>query len=497
MSGEDMEMKHRVSDQQNGSITAKEPPGVETMQLKKRVGLFSGVALIVGTMIGSGIFVSPKGVLREVGGVGPSLLVWTGCGVISMMGALTYAELGTMITESGGEYAYLFKAFGPIPAFLFQWTNVILLKPSSLSAIALSFAIYVGQPFYPACVVPDAVVKFLAAVCIVLVTALNCISVKVAARIQVFFTAIKVLALGVIIGVGIYSLAIGNTLWLTPDKAFQTGHTITISDVGLAFYQGLWAYDGWNNLNFVTEEIENPVRNLPLAIMISIPLVTLLYVLANVAYFSVMTPSELLASGAVAVTLGNRFLGVMSWVVPFAVVCSTFGACNGSCFAASRLCYTAARKGHMVEILSMIHVKLLTPSPALIFNSLIALIMIIPNDFDAIINYFSFAAWMFYGATCMAHIVMRFTQPDAERPIRTPVIFPALVVVASLYLIVAPIISEPDLWYLYAAIFILAGLLFYFPFVYFGYNPPFMKYITMFLQLLMNVSPPTEAPKDV
>ncbi|XP_078606703.1 b(0,+)-type amino acid transporter 1-like isoform X5 [Branchiostoma floridae x Branchiostoma japonicum] len=336
MSGEGMEMKHRMSGEQNGSIAAKEPPGVETMQLKKRVGLFSGVALIVGTMIGSGIFVSPKGVLREVGGVGPSLLVWTGCGVISMMGALTYAELGTMITESGGEYAYLFKAFGPIPAFLFQWTNVILLKPSSLSAIALSFAIYVGQPFYPACVVPDAVVKFLAAVCIVLVTALNCISVKVAARIQVFFTAIKVLALGVIIGVGIYSLAIGNTTWLSPDKAFQTGHTITISDIGLAFYQGLWAYDGWNNLNFVTEEIENPVRNLPLAIMISIPLVTLLYVLANVAYFSVMTPSELLASGAVAVTLGNRFLGVMSWVVPFAVVCSTFGACNGSCFAASR-----------------------------------------------------------------------------------------------------------------------------------------------------------------
>ncbi|XP_041795497.1 b(0,+)-type amino acid transporter 1-like [Chelmon rostratus] len=480
---------------QNGSTghkvdcQAKDKKPVKATVLQKDVGLLSGVCLIVGTMIGSGIFISPKAVLLYSGAVGPCLLIWAACGVLSTLGALCYAELGTMITKSGGEYPYLMEAFGSIVAYLYSWTTVMVLKPSSFAIITLSFAEYASTPFYPGCTPPLLVTKCLSAAAILLIVIVNCLSVKLASYVQNFFTAAKLVIILVIVGAGIVMLAQGKTE--TFSNAFD-GSSSSVGAIGLAFYNGLWAYDGWNQLNFITEELKDPYRNLPLAILIGIPLVSVCYVMVNIAYFTVMTTTELLLSPAVAVTFADRVLYPLSWIVPLFVVLSTFGSANGSCFTAGRLAYVSGRGGHMVKILSYISLKRYTPSPALIFNGMLAICYIIPADINTLINYFSFAQWVFYGLTALALIVMRFTRKELHRPVKVPIVIPGLMVLVSCYLVLAPIIDKPDLEYLYCTIFIFSGLLLYYPFVYrkVKWARKLMRPITMHLQLLMEVVPP-------
>ncbi|XP_042523773.1 B(0,+)-type amino acid transporter 1 [Dipodomys spectabilis] len=468
--------------------------GPKTTNLQKEVGLLSGVCIIVGTIIGSGIFISPKSVLSNTEAVGPCLVIWAACGVLATLGALCYAELGTMITKSGGEYPYLMEAFGPIPAYLFSWTSLIVTKPTSFAIICLSFSEYVCAAFYSGCQPPNVVVKCLAAAAIWLITTVNALSVRLGSYVQNIFTAAKLVIVAIIIVSGIVLLAQGNT------KNFENSFSGTQTSVGaisLAFYNGLWAYDGWNQLNYITEELRNPYRNLPLAIILGIPLVMVCYILMNVSYFTVMTPTELLQSQAVAVTFGDRVLYPASWVVPLFVAFSTIGAANGTCFTAGRLIYVAGREGHMLKVLSYVSIRRLTPAPALIFYGIIATIYIIPGDINSLVNYFSFASWLFYGGTVLGLIVMRFTKKDLERPIKVPIAIPVVVVLISVFLVLAPIISEPAWEYLYCVLFILSGLIFYFLFVHykFAWAQKISRPVTMHLQMLMEVVPPEKDPE--
>ncbi|KAG8437384.1 hypothetical protein GDO86_008180, partial [Hymenochirus boettgeri] len=455
------------------------------------VGLIGGISLIVGTIIGSGIFISPKSVLVNTGAVGPCLIIWTICGVIGTLGALCFAELGTMITKSGGEYPYLMEAYGPIPAFLFSWTSLIVIKPTAFAIICLSFAEYVSAPFYPGCSPPTVVVKCLAASAILTIILVNSLSVKLASNVQIFFTAAKMIIVIIIIVSGIVLLAQGKSQNF--ENSFE-GSTVTAGSISLALYNGLWAYDGWNQLNYITEELKNPYRNLPLSIIIGIPLVIVCYVLINIAYFTVMTPTELLQSPAVAVTFGDQVLYPASWLVPLFVAFSTIGAANGTCFTAGRLVYVAGREGHMLKFLSYISIKHLTPSPAVIFYGFVGMIYIIPADISTLINYFSFAVWLFYGVTIAALIVMRFTRKELKRPIKVPIVIPIFMVLVSIFLVLAPIISQPEIAYLYCVLFILSGLIVYFPFVHFKvrWAQKITTPITIFIQILMEVVPPDD-----
>uniref|UniRef100_A0A3Q3MR67 Solute carrier family 7 member 9 n=1 Tax=Mastacembelus armatus TaxID=205130 RepID=A0A3Q3MR67_9TELE len=436
-----------------------------------QVGLLSGVCLIVGTMIGSGIFISPKAVLLYSGAVGPCLLIWAACGVLASLGALCYAELGTMITKSGGEYSYLMEAFGPIVAYLYSWASIMVLKPSSFAIITLSFAEYATTPFYSGCTPPVIVTKCLATVAIVIIVTVNCLSVKLASYVQNFFTAAKLFIIFAIVVAGIVLLTQGNTENLS--NAFN-GTSSSFGAIGLLLDTSL---------------------NMPLAIIIAIPLVSVCYVLVNIAYFTVMTTSEVLLSPAVAVTFGDRVFYPLSWIVPLFVVFSTFGAANGSCFAGGRLAYVSGRQGHMVKILSYISLKRYTPSPALIFNGVLSFFYIIPADINGLINYFSFAVWVFYGLTTLSLIVMRFTRKELDRPVKVPIVIAGLIVIMSCYLVLAPVIENPELEYLYCAIFIFSGLLLYYPFVHLkvSWAQRIMRPITMHLQLLMEVVPPEKA----
>ncbi|KAJ0002065.1 hypothetical protein NQD34_001861 [Periophthalmus magnuspinnatus] len=394
-----------------------------------------------------------------------------------------------MITKSGAEYSYLLESFGSIVAYLYSWTTVVVLKPSSFAIITLSFAEYAAAPFYPGCSPPVLVIKCLASAAMFMIVAVNCLSVKLANYVQNVFTVAKLLIIVIIAVAGMVLLAQGKTENLS--NAFETS-SVSFGSIGLAFYNGLWAYDGWNQLNFITEELKDPYRNLPLAIIIGIPLVTVCYVLVNVAYFTVMTPSELLVSPAVAVTFGDRVLYPMSWIVPLFVVFSTFGSANGSCFTAGRLAFVSGREGHMVKILSYISLKRFTPAPALIFNGFLSLLYILPADINTLINYFSFAQWFFYGLTAFALIVMRFTRKELHRPVKVPIVLAVLMTLVSFYLVLAPIIDKPEIEYLYCTVFILSGLILYYVFVYkkVKWAHKMMRPITMHLQLLMEVVPP-------
>ncbi|XP_041509368.1 asc-type amino acid transporter 1 isoform X3 [Microtus oregoni] len=342
-------------------------PGTsERVALKKEIGLVSACTIIIGNIIGSGIFISPKGVLEHSGSVGLALFVWVLGGSVTALGSLCYAELGVAIPKSGGDYAYVTEIFGGLAGFLLLWSAVLIMYPTSLAVISMTFSNYVLQPVFPNCIPPATASRVLSMACLMLLTWVNSSSVRWATRIQDIFTGGKLLALALIIGVGFVQFFRGHFEELRPTNAFTFWMTPSVGHLALAFLQGSFAFSGWNFLNYVTEELVDPRKNLPRAIFISIPLVTFVYTFTNVAYFTAMSPQELLSSNAVAVTFGEKLLGYFAWVMPVSVALSTFGGINGYLFTSSRLCFSGAREGHLPSLLAMIHVRRCTPIPALL-----------------------------------------------------------------------------------------------------------------------------------
>lgn len=236
--------------------------GEETkgLRIKREIGLIGGIAFVSGTMIGSGIFMSPQFVLGYVGSPGASLVLWAAAGLVAMFAALSYTELGTVIPESGGEFTYILRIYGSCPAFFSVLTTVVVVKPCSAAAMAISIAEYLTAPFYTDCQPPQLVVKSVAAGAILVVACINALNVRVAVRVQVVFLVAKVLALA--------SIVIGSTVALVQDSSLFVenlgtknsfrGTELSLGTMGMAFYQALWSYAGWYNLNYVYEEIKRP-----------------------------------------------------------------------------------------------------------------------------------------------------------------------------------------------------------------------------------------------
>jgi len=410
--------------------------------LKPRLTLMNACGIIIGTIIGSGIFISPVGVLKQSGSVGLSLIVWAICGVFSTIGALCYGELGTTIRKSGGDYAYIKEFFGPLAAFLRLWIALVIIRPTSIAAIALTFSYNLLQPFFPCGVFPVLPARLFALLCITVLSAVNCFSVRAATRVQDVFTVSKLLALLLIIIIGIVQIFQGNTEYLNTQAAFEN----TSTDVGkiiLAFYSGLYAYGGWNYLNFVTEELKNPEKNLPRSILISMPLVSFIYVTTNVAYFSLLSPAEFLETNAVAVLFGEKVLGVMSWIIPVFVSLSCFGSVNGSIFTSSRLFFVGAREGQLPNVLAMIQTDKLTPVPAIIFNCVMSCIFLFIGDIWSLITFFSFFNWLCIGAAIFGMIWWRIKYPELERPIKMHLSLPIVFFLASAFLVVMSFYAAP------------------------------------------------------
>ncbi|KAJ8248984.1 hypothetical protein GJAV_G00229900 [Gymnothorax javanicus] len=416
----------------------------ERVTLKKEIGLISACAIIIGNIIGSGIFISPKGVLEHSGSVGLALIVWVLGGGVSALGSLCYAELGVTIPKSGGDYSYVTEIFGGLVGFLLLWSAVLIMYPTTLAVIALTFSNYVLQPIFPNCLPPYMATRMLSTTCILFLTWVNCSSVRWATRIQDVFTVGKLLALGLIIVVGMVQIGRGHyDDSLKPQAAFEFSRSPSVGQIALAFLQASFAFSGWNFLNYVTEEVVDPRRNLPRAIYISIPLVTFVYTLTNIAYFSSMSPEELLSSNAVAVTFGEKLLGVFSWVMPISVALSTFGGINGYLFTSSRLCFSGAREGHLPSLLAMIHCKSCTPIPALLVCCIATIVILCIGETHNLINYVSFINYLSYGVTIAGLLYYRWKKPHLNRPIKVNLMVPCSYLLFWAFLLGFSLYSEP------------------------------------------------------
>ncbi|XP_052040725.1 b(0,+)-type amino acid transporter 1-like isoform X1 [Apodemus sylvaticus] len=466
--------------------------GAAELMLKREIGLWSAVSMTAGCMIGSGIFMSPQGVLVYIGSPGASLIVWATCGILALLGALCYAELGSLVPESGGDYAYILRTFGSLPAFLVIYIFVLVGRPAAITAVSLSFAEYALAPFYPGCSsLPQVIVKIVASSCILLLLLINFWSSRMSTVLMNVCTAAKLFSLLVIVVGGAVVLAQGH---IPTESLFFAFHNTTqqAGRIGMAFYQGLWSFDGWNNINTVIEELTNPKQNLVWAVAIAIPLVTILYVLVNISYLLVMSPSEILSSDAIAVSWGDQVLGSWAWLVPLAVALSTFGAVNGGFFSGSRVCYAAAREGHMPQLMSMIHVHRLTPAPALIFTTAVALLLVIPGNFSTFVNLLSFLSWLTYGTTFACLLYLRIKTRNLPHTYKVPTFIPAIMLLVSLYLVLAPIIDHPQMEFLYIFLFVLSGFPVYFLLFHFQCQSKCIQTATTHLQLLLEVAPTTK-----
>ncbi|GJQ72826.1 hypothetical protein Trydic_g1475 [Trypoxylus dichotomus] len=391
----------------------------QKVKLKKELGLLEGVAIILGIIFGSGIFISPKGVIQEVDSVGFSLVVWIMCGILSMIGALCYAELGTAIPKSGANLIFV---------------------PTTNAIMGLTFAKYVIQPFFVKCDVPAPSVTLVAIATICFLTFLNGYNVKATTRMQNIFMFSKIGALVLVILIGVVWMCLGHVDNF--QNAFE-GTTENPGKIAKAFYSGIFSYSGWNYLNFMTEELKNPFVNLPRAIYISIPLVTLIYVLANMAYLSVLTPDAMMASDAIAVTFGDYVMGKYAVIIPILVAISAFGGLCVHIMASSRMLFVGARNGHFPEFLAHINIKTFTPLPSLVFLNLLSLVMLISSDIHQLITYCTIVESFFVMLSVAGLLYLRWKQPELPRPIKVNIIVPIVFVIICLFLILMPCFEAP------------------------------------------------------
>ena len=407
-------------------------------ELKREMGLFSAASIIAGIMIGSGIFYIGSFVLqRSNGAPGFSMLVWLAGGVITLLAGLCFAELGAAMPRSGGMYVYLREAYGPLVAFLQGWTSFWVSASGSISALAVGLALYFST-FYP---LSGFAIKIFAVVVIIFLTVINCLGVKLGSIIQNIFMMGKLIPILLIAIVGIFMGTAHNPMTINPG----TGNII--GPFAVALVASLWAYEGWTNLNTVAEEIKNPKRNLPLAIIIAITGVTAVYLIFNYALFRVLPVSVILASdpkpGAVAaeLLLGNAGKAVFT----LGALISIFGSCNGCVLAFPRNYYAMAKDGLFFKAFATIHPKYKTPVPALIASAVVSILLIFTGTFSQLTTMVVFAAWIFYILTIGSLFILRKKYPDMVRPYKAwgyPVL-PIIVVMASTFILVNTLIEDP------------------------------------------------------
>ncbi|CAG7828453.1 unnamed protein product [Allacma fusca] len=462
------------------------------IRMERSIGFLGCLSFIMGTIIGSGIFISPGGILQNTNNIWAAMIVWAMAGMISLAGGLVLIELSTVIPVSGGEYTYILAAFGGIPAFLTVWSYLMLIRPSSMGVLVLTTAVNIIEPIAkeigvdPGDISIKLATKLLTIFLLCVIAFMNCVSVRLATYFQVICTAGKLGGLVVIIISGIYNLSTGH------DKNLRVGFENATTNVGKlanALYVGLWAYDGWDQLNLVTEEIVNPYRNLPWAICVGMPFITIIYMLTNIAFLTRVDIPEF-SHASVALLYGDRSLGVMSFLMPLAVILSCLGAANGTLFSAARMTLVAARNGHLPDVVSFVDVNQGTPTPAIIIMVSITTAMVLMLDIEGLIDFLSYIVWIAYGGTAITHIVFRCRRPAAPRPFKTPIAVSLILVLAAIFLTIATVVLDPRLEYLYAVAFTTSGLLLYFPFVYFELRIPGMESATKFLQLTLRVTPP-------
>ncbi|KAF2159643.1 hypothetical protein M409DRAFT_29962 [Zasmidium cellare ATCC 36951] len=454
--------------------------GAQSLERNKSLTYLNGLSLVVGLIIGSGIFSSPASVNSNAGSPGAALIVWIVSGMLAWTGAASYAELGGAIPLNGGAQVYLSKIFGQWAGFLFTWCTVVVLKPGSAAIIAIIFGEYLVRAVIGADAVDASpwINKGVALLGLIAVTALNCVSTKLGTRsadVFMFFKFAALLAItiaGIIVAItgAAYNKEALSTAWKTTN--WFEGTSMSSSQWAVALYAGLWAYDGWDNTNFVVGEMKNPSRDLPKVIHTALPVVIVAYILANLSYFFVLPPETINTSNTVAVAFGSIVLGpIGSLLLALAVSGSCFGGLNATTFTAGRLVYSAGKEGYLPEIFGTVGFSdssqrmrlprrgqkarrfagfiadeqgfFYTPIYAMALNAALTTIYIIIGDFTTLTTFYGVASYLFYFAPVVGLIVLRVKEPELERPYKCWLITPIIFCCVSLFLLSRAIFAKP------------------------------------------------------
>ncbi|HWY48766.1 MAG TPA: amino acid permease [Bryobacteraceae bacterium] len=437
-------------------MTEKSPEGAGRFELKRDLGVWSAAAIVVGTVIGSAIFIVPHDMINNVGSPFMVFAVWIFGGMLSLFGALSYAELAAALPEAGGEYVYLREAYGPLWGFIYGWTQMWVAKSGSIATLATGFFIYLAN-FHPELervwmVVPLPLGEagqplqirygqLLAMVVIAVLATINYFGVKVGGNVQVAVTLVKV---GLIVAIIVIGLGTGHGNVANYSTSIPAAGGIT--GFFAALVAALWAYDGWNNVSMVASEVQKPQRNLPLALIAGTLTVIALYLLANLAYFYLLPASAVSSTNRVAGEAMRRVLGAPGAnAVSIAAMISIFAALNGSILSGSRVPFAMARDRLFFRRVSYVHPRHRTPSVSILALSAWAALLVLSGRYDQLYTYVIFASVILYGMATAAVIVLRHKRPDLPRPYRTlgyPVV-PIVFVLGITCLVISTLWKSP------------------------------------------------------
>jgi len=465
-------------------------PTNKTITLVRGLGVFASVSIVVGSVIGTGIFLKTRVMMCNVETPWLVIVAWIVAGFMSLAGALTYAELAAMMPRAGGEYVFIREGYGRPLAFLYGWTQFAVAYTGSQAAKGVSFAIFLnillhdalnvvyftahipriqiplnffnlyliklpfGSITLPEFDLPFGHLQVVALAIIILATLVNCLAVSFSGKVSVFLTGLKILIV-LAIGVCAFLLAQGSFAHFSLGGAGGACEGVEatarggLAGFGAAMLGALWAYDGWSNVTIVAGEVKRPQRNLPLALIGGILIVAALYIFANVAYLYVLSPVEVAnvsKASSVATEVARKFLGPAAvGVIAMAMMVSTLGSLHTGTLSGARISYAMAKDGLFFRPLARLSERTRVPVNALILQCVWSCVLALSGSFDTLTDYVIFAAWIFYALNTASVFIFRRRMPHAERPYKTvgyPVL-PVVFLLAAGYLIVNTVIATP------------------------------------------------------
>ena len=436
-------------------------PNNSQVSLIRQLGLFDSTMVMVGIVIGSGIFLTTGIMAESIPSAGLILLAWVVGGLLTLAGALTYAELGAAMPEAGGQYVYLREAYGPMAGFLFGWILFLVYMTGGIAGLALAFAEYFGY-FFPSLSINTLILslpinffgspfnftlssgQLVGVTAIVVLSIFNYVGVGFGKFIQNFLTVIKIGILVVIITLG-FSIGKGTSVNLSLNPmGLDIGQLIM--GFGVALIAVSWAFDGWNNVNFVAGEIKNPKRNLPLALILGTLGITVLYALTNYIYLYALPVPEMKGVVRIAEKATSSLFGASTGaLISAAVIISTFGAINGSILTGPRVYYAMAKDKLFFQRVSRVHPRFRTPGFSILIQAVWASILTMIATFEQIFTFAMFVAIMFWIAATASVFTLRKKFPDLPRPYKTwgyPFI-PIIFILASTLILINTLIEKP------------------------------------------------------
>ncbi|MCX6551710.1 MAG: amino acid permease [Acidobacteria bacterium] len=409
-------------------------------ELKRSLTLFDMTMIAIGGSIGSGIFLTPATIARDLGAPWLIVAVWVMGGLITLAGALTFSEAAALLPEAGGQYVFLTRAYGGLTGFLFGWAYFLVCNAGGLGALSVAFATYLGF-FFPLGPVGT---KAAAIIGLLFLTGINVTGVKAGALFSDVFTMLKLAGIAGLVVVG---LAMGSPHTTDFSITLAEAPSNLWSALALGMVGVLWSYGGWQHATYASAEIKNPQRTLPLAMTIAAVSVTAIYLLANLAYMWLLPPARMAASPRVAADAISTVLGPMGGsLISIAIFISTFGVVGIYTLTAPRIYYAMAADGVFFRKVAEVHPRFHTPAFAIIFQSLWAVVLILFwGTFENLISYVVFTDWIFFALAGASVIILRRTMPDAPRPYRVPGYpwVPMFFVATSARFVVMTLIEKP------------------------------------------------------